>query len=155
MSRTIYNHVLPYTRPVRASDEDTLRAVYLRSLRASSYRREQLDRQRIKAELIDTLQARQRTATVRATSQAEEPAQRGVLDSHDIRRRGQVGRRKPVWRVAVKLPKPHKRNSVKAALPAPSINGSVQPEISTAPPGVSPDPFVNWLLHQQLTSLTL
>ena len=39
VSSTVYNHVLPYTRPVGASDEDAARAVYLRSRR--------FDRQRI------------------------------------------------------------------------------------------------------------
>ena len=54
MSRTAYNHVLPYTRPVGASDEDAARAMYLRCLRSSCYRREERDK-RVAAG-IETLQ---------------------------------------------------------------------------------------------------
>ena len=56
MSRTAYNHVLPYARPVEASDEDTARAMYLRCLRASCYRREERDKRVAAGYSIETLQ---------------------------------------------------------------------------------------------------
>ncbi len=56
MSRTIYNNVLPYTRPVGASDEDAARAVYLRGLRPSCYKRDERDKRVAAGDSIETLQ---------------------------------------------------------------------------------------------------
>lgn len=56
MSRTIYNSVLPYTRPVGASDEDAARAMYLRCLRASCYSRRDREARVAAGDSIETLQ---------------------------------------------------------------------------------------------------
>ena len=49
----------------------------------------------------------------------------------------------PVWRIAVDLPKPHRRNSVAAALPFPSIDGSAQPENTAADTHLKFDPSIH------------
>ena len=55
MSRMSYNQVLPYTRPVGASDEDAARAVYLRDLRPSAYRKTERADQEAHGEVKETL----------------------------------------------------------------------------------------------------
>ena len=140
MSRTVYNQVLPYTRPVGVSDEDAARAVYLRSLRASSYRREERDSQRSKGELIDTLQ--DLAAIVDKKNKTQErfapPAKQKNLRNVEfliamiMDDEGRSDAVPPVWRVPVELPTKRKRGSVTAALPAPSIDGSARPEITAA-----------------------
>ena len=137
MSRTAYNHVLPYTRPVGASDEDAARAMYLRCLRASCYRREERDKRVAAGYSIETLQnlaAKYDKGQRRFVPPARQKHLRNVefLVAMIMDGEGRSDAVPPVWRVAVDLPKPHRRNSVAAALPFPSIDGSAQPENTAA-----------------------
>ena len=132
MSRTIYNNVLPYTRPVGASDEDAARAMYLRCLRASCYRREERDKRVAAGYSIETLQdlaAKYDKGQQRFVPPARQKHLRvEFLVAMIMDGEGRSDAVPPVWRVAVDLPKPHRRNNVTAALPFPSIDGSAQPE---------------------------
>ena len=132
MSRTIYNHVLPYTRPVGASGEDAARAVHLRDLRASSYKREERDKRVAAGDSIETLQdlaAKYDKGQQRFVPPAKQKNLRNVefLVAMIMDGEGRSDAVPPVWRVAMDLPKPRRRNSVAAALPFPSIDGSAQP----------------------------
>jgi len=140
MRRTIYNHVLPYTRPVGASDEDAARAVYLRSLRPSSYTIKEREDRMSTGQLIDTLQDlaamvdKKNKTGERFVPPAKEKNLRNVefLIAMIMDGEGRSAAVPPVWRVPVERPKPRRRNSVKVALPFPSIDGFVQPDITAA-----------------------
>ncbi|DBB03022.1 TPA: hypothetical protein ACH3X1_013441 [Trebouxia sp. C0004] len=133
MSRTKYNNVLPYTRPVGASDKDAARALYLRDLRPICYKREERDKRVAAGCSIETLQdlaAKYDKGQQRFVPPARRKNLRNVefLVAMIMDGEGRSDAVPPVWRIAVDLPKPHRRNSVAAALPFPSIDGSAQQE---------------------------
>jgi hypothetical protein len=141
MSRTVYNDVLPYTRPVGASDEDAARAVYLRSLRASSYTIKERDSRMSKGQLVDTLQdlaaivdkknkTRQRFVPPGKTKNLRNVEFLIAMIMDDEGRSDAVP---PVWRVPVESQKSRRRNSVKAALPAPPDDPLIQLAWSIGP----------------------
>ena len=140
MSRTQYNIVLPYTRPVGTSDEDAVRAVYLRGLRRSCYRKEESDAQKARGEVIDTLQDlaagvdKKNKQQQRFTPPAKEKTLRNVefLVAMIMDSEGRSAAVPPMWRTPVELSNKRKGGGVAAALPAPSVDGHVQPEITAA-----------------------
>ena len=148
MSRAKYNIVLPYTRPVGASDKDAARAVYLRDLRPSCYKREERDKRVAAGCSIETLQdlaAKYDKGQHRFVPPARQKNLRNVelLVGMIMDGEGRSDAVPPVWRIAVDLPKPHRRNSVAAALPFPSIDGSAQHENTVADTHLKFDPSIH------------
>jgi len=131
MSRVKYS-VLPYTRPVGASDEDATRARQLLTMRSSSYNRGERERRKAAGDSIETLQDlafKYDKEQQRFAPPAKEKNLRNVefLAAMILDGEGRSAAVPPIWRTPVDLPTGRKRRSVNVTLPAPSIDGSVQP----------------------------
>ena len=138
MSRSKYN-VLQYTRTKDASDEDAARAKSLLTMRLSSYSRTHREERTAKGKSIETVQdlaakydnsAEQRRFAPPA--KAKNLRNREFLVAMILDGEGRSHAVPPIWRVPVDLPVGRKRGSVSIALPAPSIDGSAQPEVTAA-----------------------
>ncbi|KAL3135430.1 hypothetical protein ABBQ32_007612 [Trebouxia sp. C0010 RCD-2024] len=138
MSRVKYS-VMQYTRTVGASDEDAARARSLLTMRPSSYSKRDREARTAKGENIETLQdlaakyddpAEQR----RFAPPAKAKNLRNVefLAAMILDGEGRADAVPPIWRTPVDLPVGRKRGSAGVALPAPSIDGSAQPEVTAA-----------------------
>ena len=169
MSRVNYN-VLSYTRTMDASDEDAARARSLLIMRLSSYSKTDREARTAKGQSIETVQdlatkydnpaEHQRFAP---PAKAKNLRNREFLAAMIMDGEGRSNAVPPIWRVPVDLPVGRKRGSCGVALPAPSINGSVQPEVTSANVHLKFDPSIHsvsryvdhnlsvWLLHHQVT----
>ena len=137
MSRSQYNKVLPYTRPVGASDEDAARAMCLSMLRPSSYKKEEREDRQARGDSIETLLDlaamvdKKNKTQERFTPPAKKKNLRNVefLVAMVMDDEGRSDAVPPIWRTPVDLPVGRKRGRGCAAnvLPAPSIDGSAQP----------------------------
>ena len=143
---------MPYTRPAGAFDEDAARARTLLGLRTSAYRKEEREKQMADGgKLIETLQdlaAKYDKGQQRFTPPARKKNLRNVefLASLILDGEGRSAAVPPIWRIPVDLPSGRKRGHATVALPAPSIDGSVQPEAAAALPRYATEPFADWLL---------
>ncbi|DBB01521.1 TPA: hypothetical protein ACH3X1_000173 [Trebouxia sp. C0004] len=130
MSRV--NYTLPCTRPVGASDEDAARASALLFLRPSAYRKGERKKQMAdNGKLIETLEhlaAKYDKGQQRVTPPARKKNLRNVefFASLILDGEGRSAAVPPIWRTPVDRPTGRKRGSASVALPAPSIDGSVQ-----------------------------
>ena len=138
MSRVKYN-VLAYPRTVDASDEDAARARCLLTVRLSSYSRTDREARTAKGDSIETVQdlaakyddpAEQRRFAPPA--KAKNLRNREFLVAMIMDGEGRSHAVPPVWRVPVDLPVGRKRGSAGVALPAPSVDGSAQPDVTAA-----------------------
>lgn len=149
MSRSTYN-VLQYTRTVDATDEDAARARSLLIMRPSSYSKCDREARLARGDSIETLQdlaaqyddpAEQRRFAPPA--KAKNLRNREFLAAMILDGEGRSHAVPPIWRVPVDLPVGRKRGSAGVALPAPSVDGSAQPEVTAANVHLRFDPSIH------------
>ena len=137
--------ILPYTRPEGASDKDAARARTLLRLRPSPYRKEERERQMADdGKLTETLQdlaAKYDKGQQRFTPPARKKNLRNVefLPSLIVDGEGRSAAGPPIWRIPVELPIGRKRGRACSALPAPAIDGCVQPEVTATATASGPN----------------
>ena len=149
MSRSTYN-VLQYTRTVDATDEDAARARSLLTMRLSSYSKTDREARLAKGQSIETVQdlaakydnpAEQRRFAPPA--KAKNLRNREFLVAMILDGEGRSHAVPSIWRVPVDLPVGRKRGSAGVALPAPSVDGSAQPEVTAANVHLRFDPSIH------------
>lgn len=138
MSSVKYS-VLQYTRTAGASDEDAARARSLLTMRPSSYIKRDREGRTAKGDIIETLQDLAALYDDPAEQQRFTPPakeknlrNREFLSAMILDGEGRADAVPPIWRTPIVLPVGRKRGSACVALPAPSVDGSAQPEVTAA-----------------------